>query len=214
LLEDNIVIFVKNELKKIQRVLSPVFKIYPERQICGLLEGEKKQLRKNSREALLKMTLNFLRIMNLNNLADHLQCIYEDNIKAGLKRRFQFVFEGITKAGSPIPLNQIYTELYITEGGTGEVNEEHEIRQIETASRKPHRPETTIRQEDIFKVQPGGAQPIRTVMTKGVAGIGKTVLTQKFTLDWAEDKAHQNIQFIFPFTFRELNMLKEKKFSL
>ncbi|XP_014834931.1 PREDICTED: protein NLRC3-like [Poecilia mexicana] len=89
-----------------------------------------------------------------------------------------------------------------------------DIIQIETASRKPHRPETTIRQEDIFKVPPGRDQPIRTVMTKGVAGIGKTVLTQKFTLEWAEDKAHQNIQFIFPFTFRELNVLREKKFSL
>uniref|UniRef100_A0A3B5KWH7 B30.2/SPRY domain-containing protein n=1 Tax=Xiphophorus couchianus TaxID=32473 RepID=A0A3B5KWH7_9TELE len=133
---------------------------------------------------------------------------------SGLKKKFQFVFEGITKAGSPTPLNQIYTELYITEGGTGGVNDEHEVRQIETASRKPHRPETTIRQEDIFNVPPGSNQPIRTVMTKGVAGIGKTVLTQKFTLDWAEDKAHQNIQFIFPFTFRELNVLKEKKFSL
>ncbi|KAM4553031.1 NLR family CARD domain-containing protein 3-like [Fundulus diaphanus] len=51
-------------------------------------------------------------------------------------------------------------------------------------------------------------------MTKGVAGTGKTVLTQKFILDWVEDKAHQNIQFIFPFTFRELNVLKEKRFSL
>uniref|UniRef100_A0A3B3USJ7 FISNA domain-containing protein n=1 Tax=Poecilia latipinna TaxID=48699 RepID=A0A3B3USJ7_9TELE len=113
----------------------------------------------------------------------------------------------------PALLNQIYTELYITEGRTGELNQEHEVRQIETASRKPHRPETTIRQEDIFKVPPGRDQPIRTVMTKGVAGIGKTVLTQKFTLDWAEDKAHPNIHFIFPFTFRELNVLKEKKFS-
>uniref|UniRef100_A0A665TTV2 NACHT domain-containing protein n=1 Tax=Echeneis naucrates TaxID=173247 RepID=A0A665TTV2_ECHNA len=131
-----------------------------------------------------------------------------------MKKKFQCVFEGISKAGKPTLLNQIYTELYITEGGTGEVNEEHEVRQIETASRKQDRAETTIRQEDIFKPPPGRDQPIRTVMTKGVAGIGKTVLTQKFTLDWAEDKANQDIEFTFPFTFRELNVLKEKKFSL
>uniref|UniRef100_A0A8P4G4D8 NACHT domain-containing protein n=1 Tax=Dicentrarchus labrax TaxID=13489 RepID=A0A8P4G4D8_DICLA len=105
-------------------------------------------------------------------------------------------------------------EIYITEGGTAEVNDEHEVRQIETASWKPDRPERTIRQEDIFKPSPGRDEPIRTVMTKGVAGIGKTVLTQKFTLDWAEGKANQDIQFTFPFTFRELNVLKEKKYSL
>uniref|UniRef100_A0A3B5QL57 B30.2/SPRY domain-containing protein n=1 Tax=Xiphophorus maculatus TaxID=8083 RepID=A0A3B5QL57_XIPMA len=151
--------------------------------------------------------------MKQEELADHLQ-ICQHQLKSGLKKKFQSVFEGIAKAGSPTLLNQIYTELYITEGGTGEVNDEHEVRQIETASRKLHTSETTIRQEDIFKVPPGSDQPIRTVITKGVAGIGKTVLTQKFTLDWAEDKIHQNIQFIFPFTFRELNVLKEKKFSL
>ncbi|XP_072235754.1 NLR family CARD domain-containing protein 3-like, partial [Leuresthes tenuis] len=134
--------------------------------------------------------------------------------KSALKKKFQCVFEGISKAGNPTLLNQIYTELYITEGGTGEVNDEHEVRQIETASRKAGRAETTIRQEDIFKLPPGRDEPIRTVMTKGVAGIGKTVLTQKFTLDWAEGKANQDIQFMFPFTFRELNVLKEKKFSL
>ncbi|XP_050924817.1 NACHT, LRR and PYD domains-containing protein 12 isoform X9 [Lates calcarifer] len=135
-------------------------------------------------------------------------------LKSNLKKKFQCLFEGISKAGNPTLLNQIYTELYITEGGTGEVNDEHEIRQMETTSRKPDRPETTIRQEDIFKASPGRDEPIRTVMTKGVAGIGKTVLTQKFTLDWAEDKANQDIHFTFPFTFRELNVLKEKKLSL
>ncbi|XP_030608294.1 NACHT, LRR and PYD domains-containing protein 3-like [Archocentrus centrarchus] len=138
----------------------------------------------------------------------------QHKLKSTLKKKFQCVFEGITKAGNPTLLNQIYTELYITEGGAAEVNDEHEVRQIETASRKPDRPETTIRQEDIFKGSPGRHEPIRTVLTKGVAGIGKTVLTQKFTLDWAEDKANQDIQFMFPFTFRELNVLKEKKFSL
>ncbi|XP_047458423.1 NACHT, LRR and PYD domains-containing protein 3-like, partial [Mugil cephalus] len=128
--------------------------------------------------------------------------------------KFQCVFEGIAKAGNSTLLNEIYTELYITEGGTAEVNDEHEVRQIETASRKPHRPETSIRQEDLFKASPGRHGSIRRVMTKGVAGIGKTVLTQKFTLDWAEDKANQDILFIFPLTFRELNVVKERKFSL
>uniref|UniRef100_A0A673A806 B30.2/SPRY domain-containing protein n=1 Tax=Sphaeramia orbicularis TaxID=375764 RepID=A0A673A806_9TELE len=136
-------------------------------------------------------------------------------LKVKLKRKFECVFEGIAKEGLPKTLlNQIYTELYITEGGATEVNQDHEVRQIEKASRNPHRPQTIITCEDIFKTPPDSAQPIRTVLTKGVAGIGKTVLTQKFSLDWAEDKANQDIHFIFPFTFRELNVLKQKKFSL
>ncbi|KAL7370088.1 hypothetical protein ABVT39_018938 [Epinephelus coioides] len=220
LLEENILTFVKNELKKIQKVLSPD---YPEcfasqREDEEVLEGEDEEQRRSSREAFLKITLHFLRRMKQEELADCLQsrtvAVCQRKLKSILQEKFQCVFEGIAKAGNPTLLNQIYTELYITEGGTAEVNDEHEVRQIETASRKADRPETTIRQEDIFKASPGRDEPIRTVMTKGVAGIGKTVLTQKFTLDWAEDKANQDIQFTFPFTFRELNVLKEKKYSL
>uniref|UniRef100_A0A669CQY6 NACHT domain-containing protein n=1 Tax=Oreochromis niloticus TaxID=8128 RepID=A0A669CQY6_ORENI len=221
LLEDNIITFVKNELKKIQKFLSPD---YPEcletqKEDEEVLETEDEDQRRSTREAFMDISLNFLRRMKQEELADHLQSrnlirAFQRHLKSALKKKFECVFEGIAKAGNPTLLNQIYTELYITEGGTAEVNDEHEVRQIETASRKPDRPETTIRQEDIFKASPGRDEPIRTVLTKGVAGIGKTVLTQKYTLDWAEDKANQDIQFIFPFTFRELNVLKEEKFSL
>uniref|UniRef100_A0A671YZ37 NACHT domain-containing protein n=1 Tax=Sparus aurata TaxID=8175 RepID=A0A671YZ37_SPAAU len=155
-----------------------------------------------------------VRMKSRGGAAESHSGVCQRNLKSNLQKKFQCVFEGIATAGNPTLLNQIYTELYITEGGTTEVNDEHEVRQIETASRKPHRPETTVRREDIFKASLGRVEPIRTVMTKGVAGIGKTVLTQKFTLDWAEDKDNQDIQFTFPFTFRELNVLKEKKFSL
>uniref|UniRef100_A0A3P8PZI3 NACHT domain-containing protein n=1 Tax=Astatotilapia calliptera TaxID=8154 RepID=A0A3P8PZI3_ASTCA len=220
-LEDNITMFVKNELKKIQKLLSPDHPETLKSQMEDeeMFEGEDEDERKSCREAFLKITLHFLRRLKQHEMADHLQSkifasLRKRELKAQLKKKFQCVFEGIAKAGSPTLLNQIYTELYITEGGTAEVNEEHEVRQIETASRKPDRPETTIRQEDIFKASPGRDEPIRTVLTKGVAGIGKTVLTQKYSLDWAEDKANQDIQFIFPFTFRELNVLKEEKFSL
>ncbi|XP_073351646.1 NACHT, LRR and PYD domains-containing protein 3-like [Pagrus major] len=221
LLEENIVTFVKNELKKIQKVLSSDRSEYLEsqREDEEVLDGEDEEQRRSSREAFVKITLHFLRRMKQEELADCLQSrshsgVCQRKLKSNLQKKFQCVFEGIAKAGNPTLLNQIYTELYITEGGTAEVNDEHEVRQIEAASRKPGRPETTVRQEDIFKPSPGRDEPIRTVMTKGVAGIGKTVLTQKFTLDWAEDKANQDIQFTFPFTFRELNVLKEKKFSL
>ncbi|XP_040888715.1 NLR family CARD domain-containing protein 3-like [Toxotes jaculatrix] len=216
LLEENIVTFVKKELKEIQKVLGPD---ESQREDEEVLDGEDEEQRRSSREALVKITVNFLRRMKQEELADclhsrHVAPICQHKLKSTLKKKFQCVFEGISKAGQPTLLNQIYTELYITEGGTGEVNDEHEVRQIQTASRKPARAETTIRQEDIFKASPGRDGPIRRVMTKGVAGIGKTVLTQKLTLDWAEDKANQDIHFTFPFTFRELNVLKEKKFSL
>ncbi|XP_028441082.1 NACHT, LRR and PYD domains-containing protein 3 [Perca flavescens] len=214
LLEENIVTFVKNELKKIQKLLSPD---YPECSESQRKDEDEEQ--RSSREAFLKITLHFLRRMKQDELADRLQSrnpavVCRRKLKSKLNKKFQCVFEGIAKAGNQTRLNQMFTEIYITKGGTAEVNAEHEVRQIETASRKPDRPETTIRREDIFKTPPGRDEPIRTVMTMGVAGIGKTVLTQKFTLDWAEGKANQDIQFIFPFTFRELNVLKERKYSL
>ncbi|XP_056444882.1 NACHT, LRR and PYD domains-containing protein 3-like isoform X8 [Gadus chalcogrammus] len=159
--------------------------------------------------------------MNQEELADTLggesaavEC--QPKLKSRLKKKLWSLDEGITQREQR-PLNEIYTELFITERGSGEVNQEHEVRLIETASRKPAKEETPIRCVDIFKPLPGQDKPdksIRTIMTTGVAGIGKTVLTQKFTLDWAEGKANRDINFTFLLTFRELNILKKKEFSL
>ncbi|KAK0139919.1 NLR family CARD domain-containing protein 3 [Merluccius polli] len=135
-------------------------------------------------------------------------------LKSHLIEKFRRGFEGIAKAGQATDLNDFYTEIFITERDIGDVNQEHEVRLIETASRKPAKEETPIKCEDIFKPLPGQDQSIRTIMTTGVAGIGKTILTHKFSLDWAEGKANQDIHFTFPFTFRELNLLKGKEFSL
>ncbi|XP_028297458.1 NACHT, LRR and PYD domains-containing protein 12-like, partial [Gouania willdenowi] len=137
-----------------------------------------------------------------------------NTLKSKLKKKFQCVSEGVAKAGSPILLKEIFTELYITEGGSGEVNQEHEVIQIETASRRSDTAERAITLEELFKAPPGRPRPIRTVMTKGVAGIGKTLLTHKFTVDWAEDKAQQEVHYTFPLTFRELNVLRGRSFSL
>uniref|UniRef100_A0A3Q2UHP8 B30.2/SPRY domain-containing protein n=1 Tax=Fundulus heteroclitus TaxID=8078 RepID=A0A3Q2UHP8_FUNHE len=156
--------------------------------------------------------------MKQKELAELLQrtlaAVGQQKLKSKLKRKFQRVFEGVTEGGNQTFLNQIYTELYVTEGGGASGGDRHEIRQIEAASRKPNGAGTKIAPEQIFESAPEKLRPVRTAVTKGVAGIGKTVLTQKFTLDWAEDRSSRNVCLVFPFMFRELNALKDRRFSL
>ncbi|XP_071028730.1 NLR family CARD domain-containing protein 3-like [Oncorhynchus clarkii lewisi] len=224
LLEENIMTFMKNELKMFKRILSPELPegFESQKQDKEVVEAEDEKHESSAREGALKITLHVLRKMNQKELADTLEksksyelaVICQRELKSNLKKKFQCVFEGIAKQGNPTFLSKIYTELYITEGGTGEVNNEHELRQIETTTRKQARPETAIKCNDIFKPLTGQDKLIRTVLTKGVAGIGKTVSVQKFILDWAEGKANQDVQFVFSLPFRELNLMKREKHTL
>ncbi len=129
-------------------------------------------------------------------------------------KKFGRLYEGTATQGNPTLLNEIYTELYITESESGEINNEHEVRQIETQSRRAATEDTAIKCNDIFRPLPGQDKAIRTVLTKGVAGIGKTVSVQKFILDWAVGKENQDVQLIFPLPFREINLMKDKTLSL
>ncbi|KAJ8245542.1 hypothetical protein GJAV_G00271850 [Gymnothorax javanicus] len=134
-------------------------------------------------------------------------------LKTRLSKELKCINEGLPRQGFRSKFHEIYTELYITEGGSEEVNNEHEVRVIETASKSQTMQETAILCNDIFKPLPGKMEP-RTVLTKGIAGIGKTVSVQKFILDWAEGTANQDIDFIFTLPFRDLNLKKDKEFSL
>ncbi|XP_044031919.1 NLR family CARD domain-containing protein 3-like isoform X1 [Siniperca chuatsi] len=137
-----------------------------------------------------------------------------DEHKISLRRRCERVTEGSDETGSGTLLNRIYTELYITEGQSEEVNTQHEVRQLETASKMEALHDTPIKCHDIFKALPGQQRNIRVVLTNGVAGVGKTFSVQKFTLHWAEGLENQDVSLLILLSFRELNLIRDEQYSL
>ncbi|CAI5669551.1 unnamed protein product [Oreochromis niloticus] len=137
-----------------------------------------------------------------------------DEHKISLRRRCERVTEGSDETGSRTLLNRIYTELYITEGQSEEVHTQHEVRQLETASKMDALHDAPIRCQDIFTALPDQQRPIRVVLTNGVAGVGKTFSVQKFTLDWAEGLENQHVSVVVLLSFRELNLIRDEQYSL
>ncbi|XP_053091378.1 NLR family CARD domain-containing protein 3-like [Pangasianodon hypophthalmus] len=204
-LKHKVITLLKNELQRFKKLLSPDYPACTERDVVD------EEDQSSVREEALKITLHVLKSMNHTDLANTLEnkLVYQQKLKSKLREKCKRINEGISQHGSSALLNEIYTDLYITEGWSGDVNNEHEVRQIETVSRRPATQETPIKCNELFK-----DKSIRSVLTKGVAGIGKTVSVQKFLLDWAEGKANQDVTFMFPLPFRELNLMKQKNLSL
>ncbi|XP_030613041.1 NACHT, LRR and PYD domains-containing protein 12-like [Archocentrus centrarchus] len=142
-----------------------------------------------------------------------LQEVLEEH-KISLRRRCERVTEGSDQTGSGTLLNKIYTELYITEGQSEEGHTQHEVRQLETASKMDALHDSPIRCHDIFKAFPDQQRPIRVVLTNGVAGVGKTFSVQKFSLDWAEGLENQHVSVVMLLSFRELNLIRDQQYSL
>nr|NP_001104724.2 uncharacterized protein LOC100008100 [Danio rerio] len=206
-LESKMIRFLKNQLENFRKILQD-----KNRQEFVKEFNENRSI---ITEAALDLTLFFLREMKQDQAADTLQgeLVFINQLKCSLKKKYQSVFEGIAQQGDSTLLNNIYTDHYITQGASEQVNTEHEIRQIEAASRRHQSLEIQVECKHLFEAAEQDEQ-IRTVLTKGVAGIGKSVSVQKFVLDWAEGKENQDISFIFPLPFREMNLKEKERQSL
>ncbi|XP_016328691.1 NACHT, LRR and PYD domains-containing protein 3-like [Sinocyclocheilus anshuiensis] len=186
-------------------------------------------------EEAVKITVDILRKMNQNDLAKQLENEYkkaqaEGNTntsvpvgadselqnflkthKNNMKKKAKYIFEGNNE--NDADLKTVYTELFITEGDMKDVNHEHEILKIDDAFRNKKTQDKPIKCNDIFtELRKNNEEKI--VLTKGVAGIGKTVSVHKFILDWAEENTNQEIECVFLLPFREINVIKDKEVNL
>ncbi|KAM6894282.1 NLR family CARD domain-containing protein 3-like isoform 2-T2 [Lycodopsis pacificus] len=127
------------------------------------------------------------------------------NLQEAMKRKFTLTFEG--NGDQENSMTSIYTTLFITTAETEGKHEEQSFRH----TKQPQSYEHSVNLSDILKPPPGQKTPIRTVLTKGVAGIGKSFSVQKFILDWAEGRENQDVDFVFNLAFRDLNLSKDDK---
>uniref|UniRef100_A0A3P9IAA8 NACHT domain-containing protein n=1 Tax=Oryzias latipes TaxID=8090 RepID=A0A3P9IAA8_ORYLA len=137
-----------------------------------------------------------------------------DEHQISLKSKCEHVTERNDETQKGPPLKKIYNDLYITEGLREEVHTQHEVKQLEPISRNNSLHNAPIMSQDIFKALTDQHGSIRVVLTIGIAGIGKTLLVQKFTLDWAEGLENQDISAVVPLSFREMNLIRDEQHSL
>ncbi|XP_077081630.1 protein NLRC3-like isoform X2 [Siphateles boraxobius] len=143
------------------------------------------------------------------NKNDTLQSI-KNKMKLRMMQDSERILEG--SAQQSVNLNKIYTQLFIINDESDPINREHEIWQIETNDSNTSLQEV-INYNKILK-PPNENRPIKIVLTKGIAGIGKTVTVQKFVHDWASGEANDDLELVFLLPFRELNLHEGEKQSL
>ncbi|KAM4714159.1 protein NLRC3-like isoform 2-T3 [Anableps anableps] len=131
------------------------------------------------------------------------------NLQKTMQKKLSVIGEG--SSDQEILLKSIYTTIYITSGESEELSEEHEFIHLKGSFQKQSSVDSSVNLADIFKPLHDKGKPNRTVVTKGVAGIGKSFAVQKFILDWAEGEANQKVDFVFSLAFRELNLITGEK---
>uniref|UniRef100_UPI00398F2F16 NLR family CARD domain-containing protein 3-like n=1 Tax=Pristiophorus japonicus TaxID=55135 RepID=UPI00398F2F16 len=128
-----------------------------------------------------------------------------------LKKKLEYITDYTSTAGESVYLLQRFTEPWFTDGEYNELYKEHEVTEIESSSPRTYL--TSMKHKNIFRPIREERQP-RVIITRGIAGIGKTIYVKKFLLDWALRKAYQEYDFVFVFPFCELNLISEESMSL
>ena len=134
-------------------------------------------------------------------------------LRQSLKSKYGDIQVDLGTQGEKKPFHDIFTDLHMTTVLDNGPNIEHEYRNIEKLN-SHHKAEQPISSKDIFSSKLLEEKCVKALLMTGMAGTGKSMVVQKFILDWAEERSHQHISFLFPLPFRELNTFKGSEISM
>ncbi|TSK67209.1 Nuclear mitotic apparatus protein 1 [Bagarius yarrelli] len=116
------------------------------------------------------------------------KALVQFKLRVSHKRRYYSLYEGTCRPGKQRYIRHVYVESPIV-------------------LKTPGSEETPVRICDLFS--PLRAEDsVRVVVTTGVPAIGLTVAVQMFLIDWMEQQACQNFQFVFALPGRDLHLVK------
>ncbi|KAM4627274.1 protein NLRC3 [Polymixia lowei] len=182
-------------------------------QDCDILDLVDKMIEMLGQEFALRTAINELENINkleaqaLENSCNRVMIRYD--LKQDLLRKHSVLYEGVARAGRQHPLDTVYVEPQISTCGYGGVDPYHELR--------PHPPSpppvlatnSFVGVNNLFRLRKDDGQLVRTVVTTGIPGIGNSVTVARFSVDWAEERANKDLQFVIPLSFQSLWSLRK-----
>ncbi|MEQ2279656.1 hypothetical protein AMECASPLE_011637 [Ameca splendens] len=155
----------------------------------------------------LSKTISTLESMDKEEEVEELKktcqkAIFHFYLRSNLLRKCQVLHEGVARAGKQKLLNDVYVEPQISTCGFGGVNPTHEILAEPLTPLQVPSADTFVALNNLFRLQKEDGSPVRTVVTTGVPGSGMSVCVAKFSLDWAQQHANRDLQYIIKLPFQ------------
>ncbi|XP_041851220.1 protein NLRC3 [Melanotaenia boesemani] len=166
-------------------------------------------------EHALRLTIETLQNIGKREEAEELkqQChraLSRFEMNTCLIAKHRIIHEGVPQPGKQAFLNNIYVEPELSRCGYGGIDPSHELLQHPPTPVQLPSPDTFIGVNDLFRLKKQDGTPVRTVVTTGLAGVGKSVCAAKYGLDWAEGRANRDQQFVLSLPFRSFWYLRDK----
>ncbi|KAK7883296.1 hypothetical protein WMY93_029470 [Mugilogobius chulae] len=132
------------------------------------------------------------------------------SLKQDIIRKYEYIFEGIPQPGRRNLLNDVYVEPEIIHYAEGGVSSSYEPLQSQIHIQNG---DSLVSVNNLLRIKKSDGQPVRTVVTSGIAGIGMSVSVGKYCYDWAEQCANKDIQYVITLPFSSLWILRNKNSS-